>query len=160
MRDDNFNLHKGLWQFADGGYVLAAKTLPSSEKYLVTLEGPIDRNAIKNILYVKKSAGRNEVGDVDKYWLESSIKTPKILESMYRDLEVDEVNVDVKVDIQKILKLAIPDDVANVITSTQKFLAAASAEFDRNQLFRALAEYRKSSRITPLCDPNSFARLI
>ena len=49
MRDDNFNLHKGLWQFADGGYVLAAKTLPSSEKYLVTLEGPIDRNAIYHI---------------------------------------------------------------------------------------------------------------
>ena len=160
VMDDGFNLHSLPWTFQDNSYILDAKTLPSSERYLIKMEGLINSDAIKNIIYIKPSVNKSEYGDVDKYWLESSIKMPKILEQMYKDLEVDEVSVGVKVDIQKMFRLAIPEDINERITSIQRLLSAATSMSDRNELFRSAIEYRKLSRIRPKGDPGSFFKLV
>lgn len=160
MIDDNFNTHNHSWKIVEGNYVLDASVLPPSENYLIKMEGSVDSNAIRNILYIKPAASRNDEGGVDKYWLEASIRRPKILEDVYKDLEIDEVNVGVKVDIQKIFGLTIPPEVKDNISAVRRLLSAASSMSDRNELFRAASEYKRLSRIMPQYNPVSFVNII
>lgn len=160
MTDEGFTEQKNLWRGEDGYFVLDAKNLPASERYLIDMEGAVDENALKKLVYIKPAANRDNDEKNDKYWLESSIKQPNILEKIYEDLEIDEINFGVKIDIEKMFGLVIPDEVKNKIEAEKKLLEVASVNFDRTQLLRAAINYKKLDRIYPSFDSGNFFKLI
>lgn len=160
MTDEGFQEQKHLWGLIDGNFVLNANQLPASERYLVVMEGNVDENALKNLVFIKPAANRDNDDKNDRYWLESSIKQPGILEKMYQDLEIEEVNFGVKINIDKMFGLTIPKEVQEKTDAIKNLLKTSSSEFDRNKLVRAAIEYKKQERASPSFDPGNFFRLI
>jgi len=160
MTDEGFQEQKHLWGIIDGNYVLNANQLPASERYLIVMEGKLDDNALKNIIFIKPAANRDNDDENDKYWLESSIKQPGLLETVYQDLEIDEVNFGVNIDIDKMFGLTIPQEVQEKTDAIKELLKTSSRNFDRNQLIKAALEYKKQERIAPSFDPGNFFRII
>ncbi len=133
--------------------------MPFSETYLVTMEGKVSKGALDQLVYIKPAANpvRNE--DVENYWLESGLRNLKMLESIYTDLEIDEVNFGVDVSIDKIFGLTIPPEIKAQAESIGKIIRAAS-HMDRQEWFRSMRDYRAQSRILPNYDANAFIRLV
>lgn len=159
MTDESFREQKHLWRIEDGFFVLDAKDLPASERYLIEMEGIVDEAALRNLVFIKPSANRDNDDENDKYWLESSIKQPKVLEKIYDELEIEDVNFGVHVDIDKMFGLSIPQEVKDK-TDAQQQLLQASRDFDRNKLFRAALLYKKQEKRSPSFNPGDFFRII
>lgn len=160
MTDEAFIEQKNLWKNENGYFVLDAKNLPASQRYLVEMEGSINENALKKLVYIKPAANRDDDEKNDKYWLESSIKQPEALEKIYTDLEIDEINFEVKIDIDKMFALTIPVEIKDKIEAQQKLLRISSANFDRTQLLKAAVEYKRQERASPSFDPGNFFKII
>lgn len=160
MTDEGFREQKHLWSRDGGNFVLDASKLPSSERYLVEMEGHVDESVLKQFIYIKPAANRDNDDENDKYWLESSIKKPNTLETIYNDLEIDEINFGVMIDIDKIFALTIPKEVEHKTAALQKLLNISSSNFDRNQLLKAALEYKRQEKISPSFDPGNFFRII
>ena len=160
MTDEGFKEQKYLWGEIEGNFVLNANQLPASERYLVVMEGNVDENILKDIIFIKPAANRDNDDKNDKYWLESSIKQPGTLENIYQDLEIEEVNFGVQIDIDKMFGLTIPQEVQEKTDALKKLLKTSSSHFDRNQLIKAALEYKKQERVAPSFDPGNFFRII
>ena len=160
MIDEGFREQRQLWAPSGQYLVLDAKKLPASESYMIVMEGSIDEKVLKDFVYIKPAANRDNDDENDRYWLESSIRKPTVLEKIYADLEIDDVNVGVVVNIDKMFGLTIPKEVQEKAIATTELLQASSSKFDRNRLFRAAVEYRKQERISPTFDPVTFFKTI
>ena len=111
MIDEGFQEQRDSWR-RDGDYfILDAKNLPSSERYLIELEGRVSEKVLKDFVYIKPAVNRDSYSDADKYWLDTSIKKVGALERVYEDLEIEEVNFGVRIDVEKMFGLAIPGDL-------------------------------------------------
>ena len=160
MTDEGFREQKNLWKNENGNYVLKAKDLPPSERYLVEMEGSIDEKSLKQLVYIKPAANRDNDEKDDKYWLESSIKQPGSLENIYEDLEIDEVNFGVMIDIDKMFGLTIPKEIKDKIDAQQQLLKVSSSHFERTQLLKAALAYKRQEKNSPSYDPGNFFRII
>lgn len=160
MIDEGFCEQKHVWKTHDGNFILNANELPSSERYFIEMEGHVDKSILERFVYIKPAANRDNDDKNDKYWLESSIKQPDALETVYRDLEIEEVNFGVMIDIDKMFGLTIPNEVKEKTEAVQKLLSTSSTNFDRNQLIKAALEYKRQERVSPSFDPGNFFRLI
>ena len=160
MMDEGFQVQTQLWKLSDGYFVLNAHELPASEHYQVIMEGNVDSRLLKNLVYIKPAANRdNDVKD-DKYWLDASLRQPGMLEKIYADLEIDDINVGVEVNIDKMFGLTLPKEVKEKALAMHKLLEVSSSNFDRNDLIRAALIYKKQERISPALDPGNFAKVI
>lgn len=161
MTDLGFREQKHLWKLDnDGHFVLNAKELPSSDKYLIVMEGVVDENALNSIIFIKPAANRDNDDENDKYWLDSSIKQPTILEKMYEDLEIDDVNFGVNIDIDKMFGLTIPSEIKEKTEAINHLLQVSSSHFDRNKLINAAIDYKKQEKLSPSFEPGNFFRII
>ena len=160
MVDEGFREQKQLWKLSEGYFVLDAKSLPTSERYLIEMEGTVDEHVLKDFVYIKPAANRDNDDKNDRYWLEASIKKPNTLEKIYTDLEIDDINVGVVINIDKMFGLTVPQEVQEKTIAVNKLLKASGSQFDRNLLYRAATEYRRQERILPSYDPQNFFRII
>ena len=126
MMDDSLNDHKRLWRRVGGEFVLDADDLPSAETYLVTMEGLVSKSALDRFVYIKPAANRTTDDTGEKYWLESGLRNPRTLESVYDDLEVDDINLNASVSIDKMFGLAIPQDIQE---RARPWMASAARHF-------------------------------
>jgi len=159
MVDEVFHEHKYLWQLIDGFYELDAKNLPSSERYLIELEGGIDESALKKLVHIKPAANRDNDEEHDKYWLESSIRQPDVLDKLWDDLEIDEVDIGVYVDIDKMFGLTIPQEMKDKAESIRDLLTFAR-HLDRNALIRGAIDYKRQEERLPSFNPNDFYSIV
>ena len=160
MVDEGFREQKQAWKLSDGHFVLDAKVLPASERYLIEMEGTVDERVLKNFVYIKPAANRDNDDESDKYWLESSIRQLNTLEKIYTDLEIEDVNIGVVVNIDKMFGLTIPKEVQEKAVAVTNLLRTSSSEFDRNKLLRAAIAYKRQERISPSFDPENFFKVI
>ncbi|WOV93605.1 MAG: hypothetical protein R1F52_02970 [Candidatus Nitrosoabyssus spongiisocia] len=158
MQDAVFNSLKPLWKLIDNEWILDAKTLPKSDGYFVKLEGGIKEESLKNLVHIKPSINRDPSDDYDKYWLDASLKDPKKLENIWTELEIDEINVNVKVDINKLFAIQLPQEIQDKAAAIQKFLHAGKTG-DRESVFRGMHDLRKQERKNPF-RPNDFWKII
>jgi len=158
MSDDVFHELKYLWKEVDGYFILDANQLPSSENYLIELEGSVESKALKNLVHIKPATNRDNDDENDKYWLDSSIKQPQLLDKIWDELEIDEVNIGVFVDINKMFGLAFPEEIKDKKAAIDDLLNTAK-NFDRNTLFKAALEYKRQERRSRF-HPADFYRLI
>ena len=160
MVDEGFREQKQLWKVSDGYFVLDAKALPASERYLVEMEGTVDKRILKDFVYIKPAANRDNDDKNDKYWLEASIKKPSTLEKIYTDLEIDDINVGVVINIDKMFGLTVPKEIQEKAVAVNNLLKTSASRFDRNLLLRAAVEYRRQETVSPSFDPQNFFRVI
>lgn len=159
MMDDSFTEHKHLWVRIGDKFVLDADKLPSAETYLVTMVGSVSKPALDHFVYIKPAANRTIDETSEKYWLESGLRNLYTLEKIYDDLEIDDVNFNVSVNIDKIFRLAIPPEIKDYAESVRK-LEGAALHTDRQAWFNAMRRYKTQRRMLPHYDPSSFKRLI
>lgn len=160
MMNEGFREQTQLWKLSDGYFVLNAHELPASEHYLVIMEGNVDSRLLKNFVYIKPAANRDNDDKNDKYWLDASLRQPNTLEKIYADLEIDDINVGVEVNIDKMFGLTLPKEVKEKALAMRKLIEVSSSNFDRNELIRAALMYRKQERISPAFNPGNFAKVI
>lgn len=159
MIDEAFVEHSRLWRHDGDHYVLRASDLPASSKYRVTMEGRIDERVLKELVYVKPATNQDNDEKNDKYWLESSLKNPELLQRTYADLEISEVNSGVVVDIDKMFGIAIPPEIEATANAVKRLLAASS-DFDRNEIMRAAQTYKKATRTAPMVAIDDFNAIV
>ena len=157
MFDTAFNQHRHEWRRAGTEYVLDAKKLPSSETYLVTMEGQVDRDALRQLVYIKPATNRVSGENYDRYWLESWIRNPGMLESIYTDLEIDDVNFAVGVIIGKMFIPTVPPEISAQAKTVGSAFRAAS-DMDELGWINAMRSYGAQSRTHPDYDEASFTR--
>lgn len=159
MIDEAFEEQKQSWQTIDNHFVLNTKQLPLGGNFLIEMQKTIDREFLNRLVFVKPTNLNDSDTHVDKYWLESSIKSVDMIKEIYSLLEIEKVDFAIDVDLHKMFKLAIPDEVVEQ-TATARDLLATAVNFDRNKLFRAAQAYKKQYKSNPPFDPNNFLRLI
>lgn len=163
MMDESFNEHKYLWKRIGDKFVLDANKLPSANTYLVTMEGRVDESALSQFVYIKPAANRTRDETSDKYWLESGLRNLRVLESIYDDLEVDDVNFNVSVSIDKMFGLTIPQEIKELGRATKR-LRHAALHTDRQEWYHAMRDYKAQHKAQhqalPDYNPESFTRLI
>ena len=111
------------------------------------------------LVYVRPTLNRDNDEENDNYWLESSIVQPDLLKKIYESLEVNDVDVGVVVDVEKMFGLTIPSEIKQTLDSATRVLEA-SRRFDRNILFRAALNYKNQTVRHPLPNPGDFHRII
>ena len=74
------------------------------------------------------------------------IKDVELIEEIWDMLEIEDVNVGIKVGINRCFSAIIPYNYRKKIESTQRFLRAGHGS-DRQELFHAWGEYRKTLRM-------------
>lgn len=158
MMDATFNQLVHKWEQVDGHWVLEAKELPPSNGYFLILNGRVERKTLDGLVHIKPSINRDSDGEVDRYWLDASLKNTKMLESAWEELSISEVGVGIKIDINKLFGLMVPQSVKDKAVSTAKFLQAANSN-DRNRLFNAWRAYKTHEKATPF-KTNDFLEVI
>ena len=160
MQDASFRELKFLWKIEGNYWILDAKELPPSDGYLIELEGQIEEKAVNELVRIQPATNRDSNDEVDKYWLDSSIKNPSLLEKVWTHLEINEVDVGVNVDFNKLFALQVPLKVQDRAEAIKNYLQAGSTRTsDRNLIYKTLQEYRRQDRNVPF-HPNDFLRLI
>lgn len=130
-----------LWRYENEKWILNAKLLPPSEKFFLILRGRFPKNIISKIVRVQEARNRDQSDEEDKYWLDCMIRDVELLEKVWTALEVEDVDVGVKVGIDRCFSSAIPHDYRKKIEAVQKFLASGY-ERDREKLGRAWRNLR------------------
>ncbi len=86
------------------------------------------------------------------------IRDIELVENIWDLLEIDDVNVAIKVGINKCFSTAIPPSYSRKIKATQRYISAGFGK-DREQLHRAWAEFRRSQRDAG-CTLDEFVKII
>lgn len=147
------------WKFTPDGYwILDPKKLPNCDKFLLTLKGRISPEALQKIIYVDESTNKDRDEDSDRYWVKCMIRDIELVENIWELLEIDDVNVAIKVGINKCFSTAIPPSYSRKIKATQRYFTAGFGK-DREQLYRAWAEFRRSQQ-DPGCTMDEFVKII
>lgn len=158
MQDASFNQIRFLWKLVGDEWILNAKDLPASDGYFIKLEGSIDEKVLNELVHIKPSFNRDSNDETDKYWLDASLKNPKKLEEIWTELQIDELSVGVKIDINKLFGLRIPQEIKDKSDAIQKYLYAGK-QGDRGLLFKSMMDFKRQEKKTPF-HPNDFVRII
>jgi len=135
-----------LWKYKDGKWILKPTSLPSSEKFFLSMRGFCPREVISKIVRVQEARNRDQTEEEDRYWLDCMIRDVELLEKVWTALEVEDVDVDVRVGIDRCFSSAIPRDYRKKIDAVQEYLAAGYSR-DREKVGRAWRRLRLARRI-------------
>jgi hypothetical protein len=126
-----------------------SSALPASERYLLKLRGVVPQEAISDLIRIQPAQNRDQTPEADKYWLNSMIRNIDFLEKIYRQIEVNNVDIAVKVGIERCFSTTFPEELKRVLGASQRWIRAGYGR-DRNEVQRAWQNLRSmagSSRI-------------
>ncbi len=151
MYDGEFNPLDRVWSHTSEGWVLKARALPSSsESFMVTLDGSVSSSGLREFVEVTTPStpfvGKTE----DSYWLHASLTTPELLETIYQGLEIDQVNVGVRVDVNRSFSTSMPPDIKKALEARSNVLvsAATGSRDDQVKAIYRLRHIHKATRAT------------
>jgi len=142
MRDEVFNRIGELWWFEDGKWKLNPSKLPSSEKYLLTLEGRIPHDALSKIVFIQPASNKDRTEEMDRYWLASMIRNVEILEKLWDALSVNDVIANVKIGIERSFSTTIPIKAKERLRTIQRWVRAGRGR-DKEEVHRVWGELRR-----------------
>ncbi len=114
---------------------------PNVENFKVELEWSLEsRKALSGIVYTSSPTETlaDEESEIQRYWLHAELKTVDFLKEVYRNVRVEDIDVQVEVTLR--------DDIKSVMTPELRFeimMMAKLGSSDRNVQRRAL-EYRRA----------------
>jgi hypothetical protein len=133
------------WEFKDDKWILLLDRLPSSERYWLTLKGKVSSSFLDRLVSIKAAENPSRKGDIDVYWIHSALKDVSILEKIWSELNIERVNADVRIGVERFFTAAIPNTIKQNIQLTKELLDAI-AQGDREREHRLKYKYRLSRR--------------
>jgi len=142
----------------DGSWILNPTKLPNCDKFFVRLKGKMPREIISRLVFINEATNRDQTEESDKYWIKSMIRDIELVEAMWEMLEIEDVNVGIKVGINRCFSAAIPSGFTKKLRATQKWIEAGHTR-DRQKVYKAWAELRRA-QYSKSCSPEEFMELI
>lgn len=131
------------WTKTESYWVLDPTNLPPGENYMIRLDKrDIDAEEFTRIIDLNVPDDPVTKNGVDQYWVQSAIKDPRQLEATYEELKVDNVDLDIRVGVQRCFSNAIPDDV---LEGFKRWTEVRNAE-NRNEVVVAHRRFRKARK--------------
>lgn len=145
MIDESFARVGGVWQYEDGSWKLDASNLPKSEKYLLMLRGSIPNETLNALVRIQPAVNRDQTEELDRYWLDCMLRNVALLEKIWQELNIDEVNVGVNVGIERCFSTTIPKELKRRLDTTRRWIQAGRGR-DREEINRIWRDMRLLSR--------------
>ena len=158
MQDITFTRIEKLWKLIGDEWVLNAKELPSGNTFFIEITGVINANDVNNLIHIKPSVNPDTDEHVDRYWLDASLNNPKMLEDIWNELQIDEINVGVKINVNKMFAMRIPALLKEKSDAIQEYIDAG-LQGDRNEIHRTKSAMRKQFRLSGYTQ-NDFLNMI
>jgi hypothetical protein len=112
-------------------WVVNVDNFPDSEKFMVTLKGSVSPEFLDRLVSVKCALNPTRRGDNDLYWIHSTLKDVSILERIWDELDIERVNVDVRIGVERYFSSVIPQEIKERF-QVQKELLDAIERGERN----------------------------
>jgi hypothetical protein len=143
--DESFSPITGGWTLENGIWKAWPEKLRTGEKFLVTMQGKVDEQYIRDFVRIQPASNRDQTEELDRYWLNSMIRKVDVLEQLWKNLEVDEVNVGVNIAIDRIFAAKIPRQLADISEAATQYMKEGYGT-DRNAQFEAWTRLRHISK--------------
>ncbi|MGD0175880.1 MAG: hypothetical protein ABSC50_03525 [Candidatus Bathyarchaeia archaeon] len=141
MLDETFARVGGLWRYEDGKWKLDPAKLPKSETYLVMLRGVVPPETLNQLVRVQPAINRDQTDEIDRYWLDCMLRNVALLEKIWQELNIEEVDVGVKVGIERCFSTTIPKEFKQRLEATRRWVAAGRGK-DRQEILLAWRRMR------------------
>lgn len=141
----DYNPVTAVYTLRDGYITFNPKQLPNQDQYIITLNGDVEPQTLEEIVHLKAPEDPTRTEEEDSYWVHSAIKRPGVMKEVYDDMQVDNVDITLKVGVQRCFSNSIPGDVLDVFDRTRELLEASNKD-DRNQIFTASRRRYKARR--------------
>jgi hypothetical protein len=129
------------WAFNGEKWLLDVTKLPSSERYWLTVKGRISKEFLERLVSVKAAENPTREGENDFYWIHSALRNAEILEKIWTDLNIEQVNTNVRIGVERMFASTIPQGIKERLELQRKLLdAIASGNRDEEQ--RLKTRYR------------------
>jgi len=148
------------WAFNGEKWSLDVTKLPASEKYWLTVKGRISKEFLDQLVSVKAAENPAREKENDIYWIHSALKNVEAFEKIWTELNIEQVNADVRIGVERMFTSAIPQGIKDKLELQKKLLDAIVAG-DRDGEKRLKIKYRTSKvKITPSELAELFVRLV
>lgn len=128
---DTHNFLNITFDSVENKWIFDAKNFPKSEKFLVTLKGKVTKKFLDNLVSIECATNPTRKKDTDCYWIHSALKDVSIFEKIWNELDIERVNTDVKIGVERYFGPAIPKEIKKKFETKQKLLDAI-AQGQRN----------------------------
>lgn len=149
MMDESFSVVPSVWKFESGNWILKPSSLPASERYLLKLMGEVPKEFLSDMVRIQPAQNRDQTSEMDKYWLNSMIRNVDFTKQIYRELEVDDVNVMVHVGIERCFSTTFPGELKRLLKVSQRWIRAGYSR-DRSEIQRAWLDLRRVTRVSKI----------
>jgi hypothetical protein len=129
------------WKLENKNWVLNPSVLLSDKDYLVVMKGPISKRVLDELVRVQPAMNRDQTPSEDKYWLSCMIRNQKLLETMYQELQIQEIDVKVKVGIERCFSTAVPPQLKKQLDTMDRWVQAGLGK-DRGEVTKAWSALR------------------
>ena len=132
-----------MWIFNTGDF-------PESSRFMVTLKGMVSPDFLNRLVSVNCAANPRKEEDCDCYWIHSALKDVSILEHIWNELDIERVDVGVRIGVERFFSSTIPHAVKERLQTQSKLLTAI--ERGERNIERLKMDYRRSvkgSKISP-----------
>lgn len=148
------------WAFNGEKWLLDVTKLPTSEKYWLTVKGRISKEFLDQLVSVKAAENPAREKENDFYWIHSALKNVDAFEKIWTELNIEQVNADVRIGVERMFTSAIPQGVKDKLELQKKLLDAITAG-NRDEEQRLKIKYRTSkAKFTPSELSELFVRLV
>lgn len=140
---EDFETVRAPWTRTESHWILDPTNLPSGENYMVRLDKrDIDADEFARIIDLNVPDDPVSKGGIDQYWVQSAIKDPSQLETTYEELKVNNVDLDIRVGVQRCFSNAIPEDV---LDGFKRWSEVRNAD-NRNEVLVAHRRFREARK--------------
>jgi hypothetical protein len=136
MIDESFGPVSGAWRYEDGKWKLDAAKLPQCENFLLKLKGNVSPKILDSLVRIQPAINRDQTEEADRFWLSCMLRNVELLEGIYKELNIDDVAVNVKVDIQRTFSSTIPGEFRRRLEATKRWITAGRGK-NRDEVSRA-----------------------
>ncbi len=125
-------------------WLFNANDFPNSESFMVTLKGQVSQDFLDRLVSVKCAHNPTRDGDNDCYWIHSALKDVSILERIWDELDVDRVNADIRIGVERFFSSSIPKAIKDKFEIQRELLYAIS--HGQRNIQGLQMRYRRASR--------------
>jgi len=150
-------------QFDNEGnkWIVNTNAFPESERFLVTLKGYVSDQLLNRLVSVDCAANPTCREEDDFYWIHTALKDVSILEKLWHELDIDKVNVDVRIGVERFFSSAIPKEVTERFQAQSRLLnAIASRQRNIEHLKYDFRRRREKTRISASELVDLFTKLV
>lgn len=121
---DTTNLLAVRYDAQGAKWVFKANDFPDSIRFLVTTRGVIAQDFLNRLVGVNCAANPTRRDECDCYWIHSALKDVSILQKIWDELDIEHVNVDVRIGVERFFNQAIPEPVKKKLEIQRDLLMA------------------------------------